>query len=188
MANGASAARSDRPGPAAAGDRTATVASTRSPALSRWRFGRDRPLTSTRPSSMAPWAAVREPSGPARKRSSRDPSSPGGTLSSSRSPGTDPLGPPAGGWAFGAPPLEHPEQRQHPERDRDISHVEGGPDGELDEVDHRTGGGPVDEVSHRAADQHARGQPQPWPARAEEKVDQQEPQRQQGQGEHERAP
>src|SRR5437763_14344335 len=125
MANGASAARSDRPGPAAAGDRTATVASTRSPALSRWRFGRDRPLTSTRPSSMAPWAAVREPSGPARQRSSRDPSSPGGTLSLSRSPGTDQHGQPDRGRAFGAPNHVPPDQSLSHEGDQDLYRIGG---------------------------------------------------------------
>ena len=59
-------------------------------------------------------------------------------------------------WAL----LDHVEQRQHAERDRDVGDVERRPQRQVDEVGHGAAAHAVDQVAERAAEQQARRQPE----------------------------
>src|SRR3712207_5070593 len=94
---------------------------------------------------MSRWARARDPTGPARNASSRAPAAWAETSSSRR----------------GTPrALEHPEERQHAERDGDVGDVERRPPRELDPVRHRAVAGAVEEVAGGAAEEEPRRQPE----------------------------
>src|SRR3954454_21273657 len=134
--------------PVRAGASSSSSTVTVSPPASTWRLGRGSPSTRTRSASMWRWARAREPSGPARNASRRGPAPSGGT----RSSGT-PL----------ARSLEHVDEREDPDGDGDVGHVEGRPVGQLDEVGDRARVDAVDDVAQGAADEQPGGEPQPGP-------------------------
>ena len=98
---------------AGGGSSPPSSSTTRSPAASRWRLGTGAPSTVTRPSSIRRAARDREPSGAARKASSRAPA----VVRSAR------------GARIVA--LQDDQQQQHAERDRRVGQVEGGQCGSL---------------------------------------------------------
>src|SRR3954452_3076822 len=104
-------------GASAAGPAAASATSITAPARNTWRLARGSPSTATRPSSIARWAAVRDPTWPARKTSRRSPAA---------SPGTS--------IRMARRPLQDVEQAEHAERDRHVGDVEGGPQRQVDEV------------------------------------------------------
>jgi len=132
-ANGASASSSRS---SAAGPGSTWIFS---PAATRCRLGRTAPSTLTRPDSIRRWACDREPSGCASSWSSLVPASSSVTVIR------------IGSSAIGASELPAPRTSAiTPERDRHVGDVERRPRRELDEVDHRSAGEPVDQVPDRA--------------------------------------
>ena len=122
------------------------------PGATEWRLGRSRPSTRTRPGSISAWAWARDPSGSARKRSSRIPAASSPTGSSRGSVVDSPALRPRRA-------LEHVQQRQHPERDRHVGDVERRPQRQLDEVGHRAVDQPVDQVARARPRPAARSAP-----------------------------
>ena len=110
-----------------------------------------------RRSAAAPRRASRR--APARKTSSRSPAALG-AATVDRS-------------ASARRPLEHVEQRQHAERDRDVGDVERRPARELDEVGHEPSRDAVDQVARRAAEQQPGRQPHSGRSRWRGEEDQQ---------------
>src|SRR5918999_2644650 len=131
----------------------------RSPAATACRLGRATPSTSTCPPSISRWAAAREPAAGARNTSSRSPAASGPTTSSSPS--------------MARRSLEHVEQGEDAERNRDVGDVEGGPPREIDEVRHRPVARAVDQVAGGAADQQAGREPDQRPLAVAGEEDQQ---------------
>src|SRR3954451_11620568 len=124
-----------------AGASTGSSTLTSSPALSRWRLGAAWPSTSTWPASMRRCARALEPSGAARKASSRAPASSGVARRCM------------------ARALGDVEQHEDAAGDRDVGHVEGRPPRQLDEVGHGAVADAIDDVAQGAAEQHPGGQP-----------------------------
>src|SRR5687767_6525437 len=118
------------------GSAAGAAMATRSPAATAWRLGRTAPSTRTSPPSISRWAAAREPALRARKTSSRSPASSGATTSSPAS--------------MTGRSLEHVEQGEDAERDRDVGEVERRPQRQVDEVGDRPLPGAVDQVADGA--------------------------------------
>ena len=175
--NGASSARR-RPA------RAPPAASTtiRSPARTRWRLGARRGRRPAHaPASIRRCACAREPSGPARKRSRRVPRRPRRPPAQRDAPALTRAA------TSGGAAVQHEKQRQDAEVIAMSATLNAGHSGQLDEVGHRAGADPVDEVADRSADQQPGGNPQPGRVGPPGKVDQQQAERSEREDEHERA-